>query len=423
MMYVASEWFGVLTVDIKNIFSEINRGKTLTGGWCHGSSFAKNRLAEASEGYGIRLFDMSVMQSPQLLAEDTAVGFCRAISISDSADYVYGWFLTGKRLRVRDGNNLSFVSDTTVDPGTFIISDFKKSRKGNGKLAVIEEINSNNQRIITADVNNPLQPFVQNIRQKNSVEDILFHPSGRLLVCADDSLIVFNENTMAVITGITPPLGGLQQYKAFTLYNDTLYVYYSGIGEGIAKYYYNPSLQTLTYISAAVFDVKSVNRVFMSSDDSLLYIGSTIDSLKAISKTAPYKLIAIYNHGADHIYDNLWGMTDLYHRDNYLFLNEYMGQTSIFGKPTITTGIQPLHQSAIPLVLYPNPCRDYFIISTGTKTESEIKVFNPEGKLVYFLDVRGEKIKLSTAGLGSGIYFVSVTAEGKTSSIKLAVEK
>lgn len=422
-MYVASEWYGVLSVNVQNIYNEVSLGKTLTGGWCHGSAFAKNRLAEASEGYGVRLYDMTVMQSPQLIAEDTAVGFCRAISISDSANYVYAWELTGDRLRVFDGNTLNPVGHTSVDPNVFVISDFKQSRYHNGRIAVIEEINTNNKKIVIANVSNPALPVISHYRQKNSVEDILFHPSGLLFVCAHDSLIVFDPSDMSIVAGLQPPSGGLQQFKSFTLFNDTLYVYYSGLGEGIAKYYFNSSLQTLTYLTASVFNMNSTYRIFMASDSSHLYIGSTIDSLRAITKTAPHTVVANYNHGADHIFDNLWGLTDLYYRGGYLFLNEYMGQTSIFGEPSITTGNETAHAKNNASFIYPNPSSGQCIIHTGTTNECIVCIYDMQGKQVYSNRVKTERLELNTSAFNAGLYIVSLVSDGEINNLKLLVDK
>jgi hypothetical protein len=420
-MYVASEWYGILTVDITNIYNEIDLGKTATGGWCHGSSFAKNRLAEASEGYGVRLFDMSIMQTPQLIAVDTTVGFCRAISIADSADYVYAWFLTGKRLRVYSGSNLSYQSDTTVDPNTLIISDFARSRYKNGKVAVIEDIAQGNKKIVAGDVSNPQQPFINATRRSNKVNDLLFHSNGKLFACTDDTLYVLDPSNLGTLGFAVPPLQNLQFYKAFTLLNDTLYVYYSGIGEGIAKYFYDVNLQTLTYLSAAAYNLNTTGRVFMASYSGCLFIGSTIDKLVAINKNAPHSTIATYDHGADFIYDNLWGNTDLYVRNGYLFLNEYMGQTSVFGSPT-PAGIQTISNKE-DLLIYPNPARDHFTIRTETSEESSVFMYDAQGKLVYSSDVRSEQVQLPTSGFEPGIYFMIVRSSISERNCKVVIEK
>jgi hypothetical protein len=413
-MYVASEWYGILTLDVSDIYNEQLLQKTLTGGWSHGSAKAKNRLAEASEGYGVRLFDVSAISTPQLIAQDTAVGFCRAISISDSADYVYGWFLTGRRLRVFDGNNLSALSDTTVDNGVLIISDFQKSRYLNNKIAVIEDISPSNKKIVLADVSNPLQPFIQHYRQKNNVRDLLFHPNGKLFACTEDSLIVFDTSTMAVLSGIQPPLGGfLQPFKSFTLYSDTLYVYYDGVGEGFARYKFDPVLNTLTYLTATphLMDISGTGRVFMASDNEAIYIGSTIDSLKALSRQNPTVELDFYDHGADFIYDNLWGVTDLYAKDGYVFLNEYMGQTTIFG-PAPTSSIQSSANNISSLKIFPNPADGTINITGNLKGECIMRIFNYEGKLVFANEFPGNgKIEINTKTLVSGIYFISAFYE------------
>ena len=424
-MYVASEWYGILTVDITNIYNEVDLGKTRTGGWCHGSAFAKNRLAEASEGYGVRLYDMTLMQSPQLIAEDTAVGFCRAISIDDSADYVYAWYLTGKRLRVYNANTLAYQADTTVDPGTLIISDFAKSRYHNGRIAVIEDIAPGNKKIVVADVNNPLVPFISNIRRSNKVNDLLFSAGGKLFACTDDTIYLFDPSNMNVLSYVVPPLQNLQYYRSFTLLNDTLYVYYAGVGEGIAKYLYNPSLQTLTYSSATVYNINSSGRVHMSSWNGCLFISSTLDQLKAINKYAPHTAISTYDHGADHIFDNLWGVTDLYYRDGYVFLNEYMGQTTVFGPPTMV-GISP-QQKVNATFVYPVPVAqgEWIHIECGDciiKDENFLQVFDAMGKKIpcEFASF-DDQLKLNTSALVPGIYFYRLN-NGDVSSGKFIVQ-
>lgn len=418
-MYVASEWYGILTVDIGDMFNEIDRGKTWTGGWCSGSAYAKNRLVEASEGYGIRLFDVSSISQPQLIAEDTTVGFCRAISISDSADYIYCWYLTGSRLRVRDANSLAFVADTSVDPGVLFIGDFKKSRYHDGKIAVIEEVNQFSKKITLADVSNPTQPQVRFTRRKNNIEDIVFYPSGLLFACARDSLIVF-DNNMQIVAATRPPLGALQQYKAFSLSQDTLYVYYQGVGEGIAKYHFDATQPSLSYIETASFKLDSRGRIFMATNDTLLYIASSIDSLKAVKKEGPYDILDRYDHGADFIFNNLWGVQDMYFKGGFLFLNEYMGQSSIFGQAKTMTAIEPAFSSHKPPLLYPNPAKEAVWIRTAGA--EQLHIFDLSGKIILERKINQDELEIDTRTLSKGLYFVAVRSKTGIRSEKLLIE-
>lgn len=424
-MYIASEWYGVLTMDITNIYNEAQVKRTNTGGWCHGSAQAKNKLIEASEGYGMRLYDVSNMQKPTLLADDTTRGFSRAIAISDSADYAYGWFLTGKTFRVRDANNnLAFIKDTSADPNVALPTDFKKSRYKNGRVAVIEEFGLLNasHSILLMDVSNPLQSHLLAARRKDNVEDILFHPSGVLMACANDSILVLDQNNLSLKTSITPPLGALQPYKAFALSGDTLYVFYQGVGEGIAKYYYDAGLQTLAYLNAGVYNMNGSDRIFMAATGGNLYIASSLDSLKAITKTIPYTVIAKYDHGADFVFDKLWGNTDLYYNNGYLFLNEYQGQTSIFGPANNSTNIESTSVPKNTLLVYPNPANGCFTIQTGTKKEGVVRIYDAQGKLVYMTDVTDEELALRTNDFQRGLYFISMICNGKEASTKLVIE-
>jgi len=279
-----------------------------------------------------------------------------------------------------------------------------------------------NHRILIADVSVPLQAHIIAARQKDNIEDLLFHPSGVLMALAQDSLMVLDQNNLTLITSIKPPLGGLQPYKAFALSNDTLYVFYENSFEGIAQYYYDPNLQTLTYLTAGVLNMNGSDRIFMAADNSVLYIASSLDSLRAISKSVPYTVIAKYNHGADFVIDKLWGNTDLYYNNGYLFLNEYQGQTSIFG-PANTASITTVSATKEQLRVYPNPATSYFTIETGTRDESLVKIYDTQGKLMYMTDASAHKFNLSAEGFHRGLYFVSVTVKGKETVTKLLIEK
>jgi hypothetical protein len=268
-------------------------------------------------------------------------------------------------------------------------------------------------------VSNPLQTHITAVRNKNNVVDLAYHSSGDLIALGNDSLLVLDATTLATLTSIKPPLGGLQPYKALTISNDTIYVLYQGVGAGIARYLYNSSLHTLTYLSALPLSTNS-NRMHVACDNNFLYVAGTLDSLKAYAKSTVTK-VGTYDHGADFVLDNLWGNTDLYYHNGYLFLNEYMGQTSIFG-PAHTTSVQsPLSRNM--LGVYPNPATDHFTICTGTQDECTVTVYDSQGRLMYIADVHAEKITLGTNGFHRGMYFVCVNANGKESSTKILIEK
>ncbi len=415
-MYVASEWYGILTMNISNIVNEVNLGNKVTGGWCHGSAYADGRLVEANEGYGIRLFDLNTFQNPIPIADDTTGGFCRAVSFSGNGNHIYSWYLTGDRFRVYDTN---LVLVTTIDIDTTTVpADYQKSRCYNNRVAVIEQIAWEFKRLVIVNVDNPSIPYQQAVRQKNWSQDIAWHTSGKLLGLSTDSIIIYDDN-LTVLGGVwTPPFS--QPFKAFTLSNDTVYAFYNGSPDGIRKYYFDAPNDTLILLSDDLFSMNGVDRIFMASDSGLIYISSTIDQLRAISKSS-YSQVAVYDHGADHMFDNFWGVHDLYYTNGHLFLNEYMGLTSIFGAPN-NVGFEEVKEQD-PLIIYPNPTKEYFTIDIGSTQESLVQIFSLDGKLMYSSNLYTDKIKLSTMGWESGIYLVNVSVGGSTKTGKLVVTK
>ena len=77
---------------------------------------------------------------------------------------------------------------------------------------------------------------------------------------------------------------------------------------------------------------------------------------------------------------------------------------------------------------YPNPAHDVINIpvSVSNKTNLKIEITNALGQVVKTLTVANaagqQVIKIKIADYAKGIYFVSVTANEKTSSAKFAVE-
>lgn len=418
-MYIASEWYGILTVDVSDVHAEVDLGLTVTGGWCHGSAQNGNRLVEANEGYGIRLFDVTDRNNPLLINEDLTEGFCRAVAMDNN--YIYSFYLTGDRFRVYDANTLNLISTEDIDPSVAFIPNFLNARYHNNQVAVIEDVStpfSIAKKILLMDVSDPGTPSVSHIRQMNTIEHLMWLPDGNLLACAKDSLIVFDPSTLNILDSYLSGAGN--DFKAVTFSQDTLYVFRSATTDVIAKFNYNSSDNTLNYVDETPFAMASNHRIFMTTDDTLIYITSTIDSLKALEIESPHNQIAVYNHGADFIFDNRWGVQELYYNEGYLFLNEYMGQTTILNTlPSDISGFNEQLVSNDRLLIYPNPAN------------TEVIIFLPESGVVSFYDSRGVnsltipvnegKNKFDLAGLSSGLWFVSFESSGDYQIGKLVV--
>lgn len=83
--------------------------------------------------------------------------------------------------------------------------------------------------------------------------------------------------------------------------------------------------------------------------------------------------------------------------------------TDIFG----TTGLEP-GSTAAKILLYPNPARDQFYISSGTAPGS-VSIFSVTGsRLKTVSDIHSAEHPVSLEGIGAGVYFVEVTASDGT---------
>jgi hypothetical protein len=90
-----------------------------------------------------------------------------------------------------------------------------------------------------------------------------------------------------------------------------------------------------------------------------------------------------------------------------------------------TTGIAEVNQPDVQISLYPNPATNNATISLNLVTESTVQVaiYEVNGALVakkeYGKLSGGMLLPIEMAGFNSGMYFVNVTIDGKTSMMKL----
>jgi len=71
--------------------------------------------------------------------------------------------------------------------------------------------------------------------------------------------------------------------------------------------------------------------------------------------------------------------------------------------------------------IYPNPFTDSLNIKIQSTLNSDIKIFNISGKIIFTLD-NSKNVNLDLESLSSGIYFISIKNE-IGSSIKKIIKK
>ncbi|MFI5220016.1 MAG: Omp28-related outer membrane protein [Bacteroidia bacterium] len=82
---------------------------------------------------------------------------------------------------------------------------------------------------------------------------------------------------------------------------------------------------------------------------------------------------------------------------------------------SVTTGISDLNSDADGISVYPNPASEYLIIDLQKeKDNSEIKIFDPTGKIVLQKNLDARYSLIDTRKLNSGFYFYEIKGEGGT---------
>jgi hypothetical protein len=411
-MYVASEWYGILSVDISDIYNEVIYSKVLTGGWNISSDKFANKLVQANEGYGIRLYDISNLQNPVLTAFDTVGGFCFSADFSSNGNYIYGYYLTGQQFRVFDvNNNLQMVGSFSQDVGENRTCVYQN-----------KAISASGSKISIIDVSVPSAPAVQS-QLSLAANDMLVTSAGKLFIGSNDSLRIYDISGAAPVWLNAIPHGLFQSFHSMAFYKDTLYVYVNNYG--LTRYLFNNSTNALIQDTHVTLTYTDPER--MAADSFGLYLGYTTFGLRTHSKsTLAYS--GNYLHALDFVQDGLWGVQDLYCKDNLIFLNEYFGQTSIFSNDiNFSVGLAEVnHDGREDLIeLYPNPASQSITVGSGglDLAGKRARIYNGLGELVLSVMLHSEKTVISLDNFKKGIYFLSVETNKNTITKKFVVAK
>ena len=72
--------------------------------------------------------------------------------------------------------------------------------------------------------------------------------------------------------------------------------------------------------------------------------------------------------------------------------------------------------------VYPNPAKDYVVVSLKNNDQTTIRIVNVMGQVIKTVCTNEERNIISTKDLSAGIYFLSVEQKGRRYSTKLTVQ-
>ncbi|MEO8087989.1 MAG: T9SS type A sorting domain-containing protein [Bacteroidota bacterium] len=419
-MYVASEWYGVKTLDITNIFSPVNLGLTLTGGWNCASDQSGNRMVVAQEGYGFKQFDISDLQHPVLINSVVTIGSCYGIHYDKTGNYIFSFNYTEDDFRIYRASDLMLISSLNPNSG-LVITDYYKELVWQDKALAIQKpvfLGFGSKNVICYDVSDINNPSVDTIlTPAGQVEDIEVTASGKLFLSTTSNMYVYDlGNNYQQLVNM--PVTFLQQFHGIALSNDTLYAYVSGLPSGIEKYAYNGS-NLLTQVGGTN-SLPVIDPNYVAADAFGLYLDYQEAGLYAFDKSTITQT-GYYKHGLEFYRPAQWGQRGLFCKDSLIFLVEYFGQTSILSNFDNLNIIVPEIKIEKTLEAFPNPvlyklsicCFDSNI---KKNTEAPIEIFNAFGVLLWAASSSTVYCQLpfeiDVSNWQPGIYFLRETQSG-----------
>lgn len=409
-MFIASEWYGVKTLDISDIMNEVDLGNTLTGGWNLSADVYGNRLVLANEGYGFKYFDFTNPMQPTLLRPKVDTGFCQGISFSKDGSHIFGWYYTVDDFRVFD--TTSNFNVTASVPLTSIADYFDPCTYQD--FAIADQRIGFNHYFVSMDVSNYNAPFMDTTFLMGGIlyRDMCVTNDGYLYVATTGTIKVYDlNNNYALVTSTNAPL--FQTFSCIAVYNDTLYTYIDNGTQGIRKYFFNGA--TLSFISGnTALTVQKPK--FIAVDSFGLYADYQEEGLYAYDKNTMAQ-IGYYRHSMEFYRPTYWGQQQLFCKQGYIFDVEYQGQTSILTMNSLLTSqTDNPEMSDENLSCYPNPVaagEELIIVDPDAQVATTVEIFDAQGRLVTSLQTAGEaEIHLSTDGLNPGIYFFTIITTG-----------
>jgi hypothetical protein len=404
-LYVASEWYGIKTLDISNLFDEVDLGNTPTGGWAMKADVHGDRLVLANEGYGIKLFDISDHLAPVLLNVNNDEGFCQDVKFSDDGNFIYAVYQTFEPFRVYDTHTLQRSGDLSTLGGAVGYGFSRMVVHGN--FIYLDHLEGNQQRLKVINIINPEEPVMLGSLQTD-VMDMELNQDEVLFICNDDSLEVFSlaGDGMEFLTGISYP--GIQDGKELAVFKDTVFVYVTM--KGLVRYHLINGFGGWLLEENSVITLPEGTPQAMAADSMGLYIGHTLYGLKAYDRNSLQE-IAYYQTGLDYKgFADVWPLTDLFCKDGYLFLTEYFSQTSILTSDPFLNDIPvPPGLPDENLVIFPNPSSGEITVSfTDQVAGKKFRIFDLSGRLVKEGFTTARITRLGLENLLAGIYFLQI---------------
>ena len=404
-IHVASEWFGIRSINVNDLHNPVDLGDTPTGGWAKSADIFGNRMVLANEGYGIKLFDISNPEAPALINTRINIenGFNFNVNFSADGQYIFGAYIEGfDEFRVFDTNTLEEVASLEFFTGFDHTSVFE-----NSYIAYATPIFGANYLSVT-DVSDPLNPSIHMTRQM-TINDQFIDDDRKLFICRNDSLMVLDATD-----GFTEVFGlkndSNNGFETIAKYKDSVFVYRNNLG--LLRYLWDNDLNIMT--EDMTVSLPSGNPTQLAADSFGLYIGYTEFGLFAYDKASMTEL-DYYRTGLDFIFPEYWRLEELKTKNGLIAVVEYFGQITLLTMNDDYVSGVDFPKNQIYTKAFPNPttAKGNMTIEFPEHLKNEklyLKIYSSDGKQIDFKHKKaGNHFHIDCSNFKHGLYFYSIT--------------
>ena len=401
--YVASEWYGIKTVDISAFSHPVDLGNTLTGGWNLGCDKSGNLLVTANEGYGFKVYDISTISSPVLVNINNDPGFCSKAKFSDDGEYIYTANGTYDGFRVYKTNTLQRTGSISQTVGTGKMQVFQN------RVFIQQEVPGNYLNMI--DVTDPSHPVIES-KIPMTLNDMIIS-SSKLFIDKNDSILVIDisGNKFERIAFIA--LGTTEDAKSIAVYNDEVFVYITQ--RGLVKYHLAQNGGNYTLNESGIYSLPQGVPFVMAADSFGVYAGYKGKGLFSFDRQSLVQKSFFRGEMDFKGYAVQYGIQELVCKDNLIFLAEYMAQTSILTNDNHYIGINEL---SLPgkIHIFPNPVKTHsrlFIDDFKPKDQTTFQLYNYLGQLILTRSVESSPVNFDRGNLPDGLYIFRISCQSR----------
>ena len=402
LLHIASEWYGIETMDISDLTNEVQLGKTLTGGWNWGTGVKGDTMVVCNGGYGYKVFDISDPYNPALVTVNYDSNFVKSAEFSEDGNYLYAYYFTNDGFRVFETSNYTQVGSLSGSYG------HEKTFRYNDMLMSIEDPSFGATRVHFIDVSNPTSPTLS-LTRNYAAHDMHLGDNGKLFVCHNDSLAVWDLNNNFQTVAYVEE-GIFKYFKCVAAYQDTVYAYVTN--KGLVRYIYDGAN---SLVEDMVVSLPYGEPKYIAADAFGVYLCYVEYGLFAYDKVTMTEE-SWYEHGLEFISPGQWGPRDLFCQDEKIFLVEWFGQTTILTNDNGLLSVVNKPQEKEEVKVYPNPSVSAVTISfpNSGKDAYALYVYDLAGNEVHRREnITGNVVILDKEELKSGYYIYCLQSEGE----------